>query len=131
MAQTQRRPAGMNPFSMLVGGMRRMASMDLDDVTTAMQQFSNPDANFLDMLGRDREERVEKMAELLKGCTEEDMQEMASIFGEAMARNEAEKARQAARQERRSQRDITPMGSERPQRRPRAAERREERRRAS
>jgi hypothetical protein len=121
----------MNPFSMLVGGMRRMASMDLDDVTSAMQQFTNPDANFLDMLGRDREERVEKMAELLKSCTEEDMQEMASIFGEAMARNEAEKSRQAARQERRTQRDVSPMGSERPGRRPRAAERREERRRAS
>ena len=127
MAQTERRPAAMNPFSMLVGGMRRMASMDLDDVSQAMQQFTNPDANFLDMLGRDREERVEKMAELLKNCSEEDMLEMGAIFSEAMARNETEKARQAERQERRTMTRF----SEGSRRRPRAAERRQERRRVS
>ena len=127
MAQTERRATAANPFSMLVGGMRRMASMDLDDVAQAMQQFTNPDANFLDMLGRDREERVEKMAELLRTCSEADMQEMAAIFGEAMARNEAEKARRAARQ----RRDVTRLSAERPRRRPTAAERRQERRRAS
>lgn len=120
MAQTERRPAAMDPFSTLVGGMRRMASMDLDDVSQAMQQFTNPDANFLDMLGRDREERVEKMAELLKNCSEADMLEMGAIFSEAMARNEA-----------RSHRDAMRLNSEGSRRRPRAAERRQERRRAS
>ena len=130
MAQTERRPAGTNPFSMMVGGMRRMASMDLDDVKQAMQQFTNPDANFLDMLGRDREERVEKMAELLVNCSEEDMLEMGAIFAEAMARNEANKARQASRPDRRQRPDVTRITNER-RRRPTAAERREERRRAS
>ncbi len=62
MGQTghDRRPA--DPFSMLTQGMRQMGSLDLGEVRQGLAYFTNPDASFLDMLGRTREERVEKMA---------------------------------------------------------------------
>lgn len=127
-ARNARRSTSLDPFAMLVGGMRRVASMDIDDVTQAVQQFSNPDACFLEMLGRDRPERVERMAAMLRSCSEEDLTELGVIFGEAMARNHQEQARRAQRQ---PHQEVSRLSEERPRRRPTAAERRQQRRRAS
>ncbi|MGH8973376.1 MAG: hypothetical protein ACRD0C_09240 [Acidimicrobiia bacterium] len=127
MAQTERNGRRPDPVSMLTGGMRRIASMDLRDVTQALSQFGNPDAGFLDMLGRTREERVEKMAGLLRNCSEADMEEMTTIFALAMAKVAGDKAIGDD-----GQPPARPR-SERPRRRrgQSAAEWREERRRAS
>jgi hypothetical protein len=76
----------VDPVAALTGGVRRIASMDLRGVTQALSQFTNPNAGFLDMLGRTREERVEKMAELLGNASEADMEEMTTIFALAMAK---------------------------------------------
>ncbi len=60
--------------------------VDLGDIWQAMANMANPDANFLDMLGRTREERVEKMATMLRNSDDADIAEMGVVFGLAMAK---------------------------------------------
>ncbi|HET9771334.1 MAG TPA: hypothetical protein VFS16_10630, partial [Acidimicrobiia bacterium] len=60
--------------------------VDLGDIWQAMANLANPDANFLDMLGRTREERVEKMATMLRNSDDADIAEMGVVFGLAMAK---------------------------------------------
>jgi hypothetical protein len=60
--------------------------VDLGDIWQAMANLANPDANFLDMLGRTREERVEKMATMLRNSDDADITEMGVVFGLAMAK---------------------------------------------
>jgi hypothetical protein len=93
MGQTERNGQRVDPVAALTGGMRRIASMELSDVTLALSQFTNPNAGFLDMLGRTREERVEKMAALLRNASEADMEEMTTTFALAMAKVAEDKAR--------------------------------------
>ncbi|MGH8991060.1 MAG: hypothetical protein ACRDYV_06335 [Acidimicrobiia bacterium] len=125
MAQTQSSGRRPDPVAVLTNGMRRVASMDLNDITQALAQLSNPNAGFLDMLGQTRDERVEKMAGLLANATEADMEEMGIIFSLAMAKVAEEKA---------SRDEVESPGPFRPRPRRRrgqtAAEWRAERRRA-
>jgi hypothetical protein len=60
--------------------------VDPGDIWQAMANMANPDANFLDMLGRTREERVEKMATMLRNSDDADIAEMGVVFGLAMAK---------------------------------------------
>ena len=92
MAQTEGNGYRPDPISVLTAGMRRIAGLDLRDVTQALSQFTNPNAGFLDMLGSTREERVEKMAGLLHNASEADMEEMGTIFALAMAKVAEDKA---------------------------------------
>jgi hypothetical protein len=86
MGQTgrDRRPA--DPFSILTHGMRQIGSLDLDKIKQGMAYLTNPDASFLDMLGRTREERVEKIATLLANMSPAEMEEMGTIYALAIAR---------------------------------------------
>ena len=86
MGQTgrDRRPA--DPFSILTQGMRQVGSLDLGKIQQALAYLANPDASFLDMLGRTREERVEKIATLLANMSPADMEEMGTIYALAIAR---------------------------------------------
>ncbi len=98
MGQAERNGQRVDPVAALTGGMRRIASMELRDVAQALSQFTNPDTGFLDMLGRTREERVEKMAGLLRHASEADMEEMTTTFALAMAKAAEDKARDGERQ---------------------------------
>ena len=71
---------------MLTQGMRQMAGLELGDIRQGLAGLTNPDAGFLDMLGRTREERVEKMAALLRNSAEADIEELGLVFGLAMAK---------------------------------------------
>jgi hypothetical protein len=85
MGQTghHRRPA--DPFTILTNGMRKMGSLDLGEIRQGLATLTNPDASLLDMLGRTREERVEKMAGMLANMSPADMEEMGTIYALAMA----------------------------------------------
>ena len=52
----------------------------------AIGHLINPNAGFLDLLGRNREERVEKMATMLRNSSEADIEEMGVVFGLALAK---------------------------------------------
>jgi len=126
MAQ-DRRP---DPLALLTQSMRKMADLRLDDIARGLENFANPSARgMLDSMGRTREEQVETLAAMLRNSSEEDMAEMAQIFGEAMAKLAEERA--AGESGAARQRDAVVRSSDRPRRRGSAAERREERRRAS
>lgn len=89
MAQ-DRRP---DPLTMLTQTMRKMADLRLDDLTRGLENFTNPSARgMLDSMGRTREEQVETLSAMLRNSSEEDMAEMAQIFGEAMAKLAEERA---------------------------------------
>jgi hypothetical protein len=60
--------------------------VDLGDIWQALANLANPDANFLDMLGQTQDERVEKMATMLRNSDDTDIDEMGIVFGLAMAR---------------------------------------------
>ena len=121
--QDHRQP---DPLTMLTKSMRRMADLRFDDISRGLANFANPSARgMLDSMGRTREEQVETLAAMLRNSSEEDMAEMAQIFGEAMAKLAEERAAGGAQGERRQAVTRT----ERP-RRPRgqtAAERRRQR----
>ena len=86
MGQTGRDRQPADPFSILTHGMRQMGSLDLGKIKEALAYLANPDASFLDMLGRTREERVEKIATLLANMSPADMEEMGTIYALAIAR---------------------------------------------
>ncbi len=88
--RNDRRP---DPLALLTQSMRRMADLRLDDITRGLENFANPSARgMLESMGRTREEQVETLAAMLRNSSEEDMAEMAQIFGEAMARLAEERA---------------------------------------
>ena len=88
--QDHRQP---DPLTMLTKSMRRMADLRFDDITRGLANFANPSARgMLDSMGRTREEQVETLAAMLRNSSEEDMAEMAEIFGEAMAKLAEERA---------------------------------------
>ena len=91
MRQRDRRPA--DPLTVLTKSMRLMADLRLDDITRGLENFANPSARgMLESMGRTREEQVETLAAMLRNSSEEDMAEMAGVFGEAMARLAEERA---------------------------------------
>jgi hypothetical protein len=93
-----------------------MADLRLDDITRGLENFANPSARgMLESMGRTREEQVETLAAMLRNSSEEDVAEMAQIFGEAMAK---------LAEERTADRPRRPRGQT-------AAERRKQRRLAS
>lgn len=85
---------------MLAQGMRQVAGLDLGDIRQGLASLTNPDAGFLDMLGRTRQERVEKMAALLRNSAEADIEEMGVVFGLAMAKVSDQPARPTKRRRR-------------------------------
>ena len=97
MAQRDRRQP--DPLTVLTKSMRRMADLRLDDITRGLENFANPSARgMLDSMGRTREEQVETLSSMLRNSSEEDMAEMAQIFGEAMAKLAEERAAGASPQ---------------------------------
>jgi hypothetical protein len=85
MGQRDRRQP--DPLTVLTKGMRLMADLRLDDITRGLENFANPSARgMLESMGRTREEQIETLSAMLRNSSEEDMAEMAQIFGEAMAR---------------------------------------------
>jgi len=81
---------------MLTGSLRQVRRMDLDDIRRGFENFARPSAaGLMDSMGRTRQERVEKMAELLRNSSEADIEEMGQIFGLAMARLAEERASDA------------------------------------
>jgi hypothetical protein len=91
MGQSDRRQP--DPLTVLTKSMRLMADLRLDDITRGLENFANPSARgMLESMGRTREEQVETLAAMLRNSSEEDMAEMAQIFGEAMARLAEERA---------------------------------------
>jgi len=91
MGQPDRPP--LDPLTLLTQSMRRMADLRLDDITRGLENFANPSARgMLDSMGRSRDEQVETLAAMLRNSSDEDMAEMAQIFGEAMAKLAEERA---------------------------------------
>lgn len=91
MGQRDRRQP--DPLTVLTKSMRLMADLRLDDITRGLENFANPSARgMLETMGRTREEQVETLAAMLRNSSEEDMAEMAQIFGEAMAKMAEERA---------------------------------------
>jgi hypothetical protein len=66
--------------------MRQLGSLDLGDIKQAVGHLTNRNGGFLDLLGRNRDERVEKMATMLRNSSEADIEEMGVVFGLAMAK---------------------------------------------
>jgi hypothetical protein len=78
---------------MLSEGVRQISRLDLGDLRRGFENFAHPSARgMLESLGRTREEQVERMAALLRNSSEEDVEEMGTVFGLAMARLAEERA---------------------------------------
>lgn len=91
MGQRHRRQP--DPLTVLTKSVRRMADLRLDDVTRGLENFANPSARgMLESMGRSREEQIGTLAAMFRNSSEEDMAELAQIFGEAMARLAQERA---------------------------------------
>ena len=118
-----RRP---DPLTMLTQTMRRMADLRFDDIARGMENFANPSARgMLESLGRTREEQIESLAAMLRNSSEDEINEMGMVFGQAMAKLAEERATGAQ-----------PTGAQPTERQPRrsrptSAERRQQRRLAS
>lgn len=86
MGQTgrDRRPA--DPFSVLTQGMRQLGTLDLGDLKLAVGHITNRNAGFLELLGRTSDERVERLATMLRNSSEAELEEMGVVFGLAMAK---------------------------------------------
>ena len=96
MTQPRRTDRQPDAWSILTGGLRQMRRMDLDDFRRGFENLARPTAaGLMDSMGRTRQERVEKMAELLRNSSEADIEEMGQIFGLAMARLAEERASDA------------------------------------
>ena len=120
MTQPRRNEHQPDPWSILTGSLRQMARLDLDDVRRGLENFARPSAaGLMDSLGRTRQERVDRMAEMLRNSSEADMEEMAAIFALAMAKLAEERCSSACSDGPRRRRHQT------------AAERRRERYRTS
>lgn len=110
---------------MLTEGLRQIGRLELGDIRRGLENFTNPSAaGMLESLGRTREEQVDKMAAMLRNSSEDDVAEMGTVFGLAMAKLAEEQASRADEQ------PEPRRPADRPRRRPRqsAAERRQERR---
>jgi len=84
---------------MLSEGMRQLSRLELADIRRGIDNFTNPSAaGLLDSLGRTRDERVEKMATMLRNSSEADIEEMGHIFGLAMAKLAEERAAASERE---------------------------------
>ena len=93
MAEGRRGPR-TDTWSMLAAGLRQMGRMDLDDVRRNLEQMARPSAaGMLESMGRTQAERVEKMAEMLRNSSDDDIAEMGAIFSLAMAKVAEERAR--------------------------------------
>jgi hypothetical protein len=93
MTQPRRNDAQPDTWSMLTGSLRQMRRLDLDDIRRGFENFARPSAaGLMDSMGRTRQERVEKMAELLRNSSEADIEEMGTVFGLAMAKLAEERA---------------------------------------
>ena len=80
-------PKHSDPLTLLTQSMRRMATLSVDDITRGLENFANPSARgLLESLGKTRQEQIDALAGMLRNSSEEDMAEMAQIFGEAMAK---------------------------------------------
>ena len=78
---------------MLAEGLRQMSRMDLDDMRRGLEQMARPSAaGMLQSMGRTQEDRIEKMAVMLRNSSEEDIAEMGAIFALALARVAEERA---------------------------------------
>ena len=129
MTQPHRDEHQPDPWAILTGSLRQMRRLDFEDVRRGLENFARPSAaGMMDSLGRTREQRVERMAEMLRNSSEADMEEMATIFALAMARLAEERAGAAAGP---ADRPGARAGSDRHRRDLSAAEWRRERRRAS
>ena len=92
MAQTARDGRRADPVSVLTQAMRRVVT-DPGEITRSLASLAKPNGGgFLDMLGQTREERVEKMAAMLRNSSEADMEEMGNVFALAMAKVVEEQA---------------------------------------
>jgi hypothetical protein len=93
MTQPRSAERRSDPWSILTAGLRQVSRLDLDDLRRGLENFAHPSAaGLMDSLGRTRQERVEKMAELLRNSSEADIEEMGTIFGLAMAKLAEERA---------------------------------------
>jgi hypothetical protein len=130
MTRNERTAPRPDPWSLLTQGMRQLGRLELGDLRAGLENFTNPSAaGMLQSLGRTRAEQVEKMATMLRNSSEADIEEMAQVFGQAMAKLAEDRgARITTEQERSETRQAD--GPRRP-RGQRAAERRRERRLAS
>ena len=80
----------------LFKGMRKMSSLRLDDITRGLENFANPSARgMLESLGRNRDEQVATMADMLRNSSEADIEEMGQVFGLAMAKLAEERSNSA------------------------------------
>lgn len=96
-----------DPIAMLANGMKRIAGLDLDDIRGGLENLSRPSVGgLLRMLGRTREERVEKMASMLRSASPADMEEMATVYAQAMT-TATDGAERPAAEKRRKRRDQT------------------------
>jgi hypothetical protein len=131
MTQPHRNDCQPDAWSILTGSLRQVSRLDLDDIRRGLENFARPSAaGLMDSIGRTRQERVERMAELLRNSSEADIEEMGTIFGLAMAKLAEERvgaAKTAAGKPRRT----TPPAPPSRRRDLTAAEWRRERRRAS
>ena len=91
MGQSDRRQP--DPLTLLTQSMRRMADLRLEDITKGLENFANPSARgMLDSLGRTRDEQIESLAAMLRNSSDDEINEMGMIFGEAMAKLAEERA---------------------------------------
>lgn len=120
-----------DPLAILTQSMRKMADLRIEDITRGLENFANPSARgMLESMGRTRDEQVETLAAMLRNSSESDIAEMGQVFGEAMAKLAEERAAGPQGPSGEGERFVRP--TDRPCRaRQTAAERRQERRRAS
>jgi hypothetical protein len=120
-----------DPWSLLTQGMRQLSRLELGDLRAGLENFTNPSAaGMLQSLGRTRAEQVEKMATMLRNSSEADIEEMAQVFGQAMAKLAEDRGARITTEQGRAETSRQADGRRRA-RGQSAAERRRERRLAS
>ncbi len=78
---------------MLSEGIRQLSRLDLGDIRRGFENLAYPSAaGMLESLGRTRQEQVDKMAAMLRNSSEDDIAEMGTVFGLAMAKLAEEQA---------------------------------------
>lgn len=71
----------------MAAGIRQIGRLRADDIRQGLSALADPESvKFLDLLGRTRRERVERMATMLRNSSQSDIDEMGVVFGLAMAR---------------------------------------------
>jgi|GEM_PF-6958765 len=110
MSARQSLPRQPDPWSVLTEGIRQLSRLDAGDLWRGFENFTYPSAaGMLESLGRTRQERVDKMAAMLRNSSDDDIAEMGTVFGLAMAKLAEEQAGPAtpADDRRRRRRDLT------------------------